>query len=78
MAGAYNISMSWDRSGAWRWWALAAGLVGLGVLWWLTPDLYIHTKATDGRAGAIATTRTGILTVAAGLIAFVGVTMTLA
>ncbi len=58
-----------------RWWLppLAVGGIGLevalGFLWADAPDLYAATTAGDGRAQAIALTRTGILTVGAGLIA---------
>ncbi len=68
--------MTWGSSGGRQRAVLLVGcLIGLGALWWLTPAFY--GSGAEGRAGAIATTRTGILTVAAGLIAFFGVTMNL-
>src|SRR3954464_5453558 len=54
------------------WWWIAAGVLalllitGLVILWINAPDLY---RAKDGAAQATATTRGGILTVAAALIA---------
>src|SRR3954447_16835692 len=54
------------------WWWIAAGVLplllitGLVILWIKAPDLY---RAKDGAAQATATTRGGILTVAAALIA---------
>src|SRR4051794_16068373 len=62
-----------DESGSQhRGWWIAAGLLallliaGLVILWIKAPDLY---RAKDGAAQATATTRGGILTVAAALIA---------
>src|SRR3954453_13542301 len=54
------------------WWWIAAGVLalllitGLVILWVKAPDLY---RAKDGAAQATATTRGGILTVAAASIA---------
>src|SRR4051794_12413122 len=62
-----------DESGSQhRGWWIAAGLLallliaGLVILWIKAPDLY---RAKDGAAQATATTRGGILTVAAALVA---------
>ncbi|WP_232794233.1 MULTISPECIES: pentapeptide repeat-containing protein [Pseudofrankia] len=56
---------------------MAAG--GLVTLWIIAPVLYLHTGGAkaDARTAAAATTRLGIMTLAAGLIAFAGVTLNL-
>ncbi len=82
---AYNIHMRDRQSGGWRLvtrkviYRLAgvAALAGLTCLWIRAPDLYASTKAGDGRAQAIAVTRTGILGIGAGLGAFIGVLLNL-
>ncbi len=65
-----------------RWWRLGPAvvglvvLIGLAVLWVQAPIFY--PPPADGRAPAIATTRTGIVIAGAALIIFVGLMMSLA
>ncbi len=62
----------------WRWWvgaaAVVAGLAGGAVVLWVhVPALYASVAPQDGRAQAVALTRTGVLTAGAALLALTGV-----
>lgn len=70
--------MRWSGSGWQRVALLGLGFVGLVVLtvmWNKAPTFYKYAKDPGG---AVATTRTGILTAVAGLIAFTGVMLNVA